>query len=140
MIVFNGSEFFDFYVGLGYQELFMFYWLCRRVGEEFLFEYLFEIKVVFRFLNFFKLLCGGCFGIGVGRLDFNELLFVLNVLVLESLNVIYVFKFIVIKDVRFVSDEKLVEVVKGNFFEVLLKLVCYYCIIIIQLVEFRSEF
>ena len=37
----------------------------------------------------------------------------------------------VTKDVRSVSDEKLVEVVEGNPPEVSFKSVCYHCIIII---------
>lgn len=131
MIVLNGSESFDPHVGPGHQELLMFHWLCRRAGEEFPSEHPLEIKVVSRPLNPPKPSRGGCFGTGVGRLDSNEPLFVLNASVLESSNATYVFKLIVTKDVRSASDEKLVEVVKGNPPEVSLKSVCYHCIIII---------
>ncbi len=123
-IILNGTESYDPHVGPGALDTLTFYWLCKRSDEEFPTENPLEIQVVFIPLNDSKRSGGGCFGTGIGRLEFTEPVIVLNASAMENSTASYVFQLIVAKDARTSSDMKTVHVVEGSPPEVSLKLVC----------------
>lgn len=123
IFILNGSESYDPHVGHGDLDTLTFYWLCKRLDEEFPTENPLAIQVVQITLSHSKASRGGCFGTGIGRLKSTEPVIMLNASVMENSTASYVFKLIVTKDVRSASDEKIVHVVEGSPPEVSLKLV-----------------
>ena len=119
-IILNGSKSYDPHVGPGTLETLTFYWLCKKSNEEFPTENPLKIQVVSVPLNGSGS-DGGCFGTGIGRLESNEPVVVLNSSVMENTNASYVFQLIVTKDARTSSDKKTVHVVEGSPPEVSLK-------------------
>ncbi|KAL9954036.1 hypothetical protein ACROYT_G041524 [Oculina patagonica] len=121
--ILNGTESYDPHVGPGALETLTFYWLCKKSDEEFPTENPLEIQVVFIPLNDSERSGGGCFGTGIGRLESNEPVIVLNASAMENSTASYVFQLIVAKDSRTSSDMKTVHVVEGSPPEVSLNFV-----------------
>ena len=117
----NGSESYDPHVGPGKLVSLTFHWLCRKSHETFPTENPFEIPVLSIPLNGTHASDAGCFGTGIGKLESNEPVVVLNASVMASISDSYVFKLFVTKDARLSSDTKTVHVVEGDPPEVSMK-------------------
>ncbi|XP_022808988.1 polycystic kidney disease protein 1-like 2 [Stylophora pistillata] len=114
IITLNGSESYDPHLGHGALETLKFLWLCKRSDEEFPNGNSNDIQIAPIFLNDSGESHGGCFGTGVGRLEFTGPIITLNASAMNNRSASYVFKLIVTKDARWSSDSKKVHVIEGS--------------------------
>ena len=114
IITLNGSQSYDPHVGHGARETLKFFWLCKRSDEIFPNENPNDIQIAPILLNHSGESQGGCFGTGIGRLEFKEPIITLNASVIDNTSETYVFKLIVTKDARWSSDSKKVHVIEGS--------------------------
>ncbi|PFX12506.1 location of vulva defective 1-like [Stylophora pistillata] len=114
IITLNGSQSYDPHVGHGARETLKFFWLCKRSDEILPNENPNDIQIAPILLNHSGESQGGCFGTGIGRLEFKEPIITLNASVIDNTSETYVFKLIVTKDARWSSDSKKVHVIEGS--------------------------